>query len=79
MTQSSEAQTPAEAQAPAEVQYGEELTGTIFPYIDNSHHWDIDYNDTNQSYEGSVLPPWILGGFAVYVLWSIIYLLVALS
>lgn len=73
MTQSSESHPPAD------VQYGEELTGTIFPYVDNTQHWDIDYNDTSQSYEGSALPPWILGGFTLFVLWSIVYLWIVLS
>ncbi|MFN8446845.1 MAG: hypothetical protein U0175_38985 [Caldilineaceae bacterium] len=70
---------PSEPQAQADAQYGEELKGTIFPYVDNARHWDIDFNDTSQSYEGSALPPWILGGFAIFVLWSIVYMVIALS
>jgi hypothetical protein len=75
MTNPSVPHTAAEAQ-----QYGqEELKGTIFPYVDNTQHWDIDFNDTNQSYEGSVLPPWILVGFAIFVLWAIVYMVIALA
>lgn len=69
--------TTNEPEESVEVDYGVELKGSIFPYVDNKKHWDIDYNDTSQSYEGSALPAWILAGFAVFVLWAIVYLLVA--
>lgn len=70
---------PADQAKTSETDYGNEIPGTYFPYVDNKQHWDIDYNDTKYSYEGSALPAWVLAGFAVYVLWSIIYLIVALS
>ncbi len=60
-------------------EYGEQLTDTLFPYVDNKKHWDIDFNDTNQSYEGSALPAWVLAGFAIYIIWAATYLIVALS
>ncbi len=63
----------------ADDEYGEELTGTLFPYVDNKKHWEIDFNDTKQSYEGSALPPWVLAGFAVYIIWAAVYLIVALT
>lgn len=62
-----------------DMEYGEELTGTLFPYVDNKQHWNIDFNDTKQSYEGSALPAWVLAGFAIYIIWAAIYLIVALS
>ncbi len=70
---------PVEENTATKTEYGNELSNTYFPYVDNKQHWDIDYNDTNHSYEGSALPAWVLAGFAVYVLWSIIYLIIALS
>jgi hypothetical protein len=61
------------------MEYGEELKGTIFPYVDNRDQWDIDFNDTKQSYEGSELPGWVLAGFAIYILWAIVYLIAAFT
>lgn len=75
MAESEETKAPA-ADASG---YGEELKGTLFPYVDNAQHWDVDFNDTHQSYEGSALPPWILTGFTVFVLWAIIYMIFALT
>jgi hypothetical protein len=66
---------PAAESTPA---YGTELEGTYFPYIDNARHWDVDFNDTHQSYEGDALPGWLLAGWAAFIVWAIAYLILAL-
>ncbi len=53
------------------------MQGALFPYEQQTEHWNIDFNDTNQSYEGSDLPWWVLVGFAVYIIWAIIYFIAA--
>ncbi len=50
----------------------------LFPHDIPTEHWDINYNDTNESYEGTALPIWILAGWAVFILWAVIYLLFGL-
>jgi hypothetical protein len=54
------------------------IEGTLFPYEKATEHWDIDFNDTHQSYEGSDLPLWILAGWAMFILWAVIYLVAGL-
>ncbi len=56
----------------------EKMAGTIFPYDAQTDHWDVDFNDTNKSYEGSALPLWLLAGWAAFVLWAVVYLVVGL-
>lgn len=48
---------------------------TLFPHETPSEHWDIDYNDTKQSYQGTDLPIWILVGWAAFIIWAVIYLI----
>jgi len=54
------------------------ISGTIFPYEAPTDHWEIDFNDSQQSYEGTALPIWLLAGWAAFILWAIIYLIVGL-
>ena len=56
----------------------EALEGSMFPYEEASDHWDIDFADTNQSYEGSALPLWLLAGWAAFILWAVLYLVMGL-
>jgi hypothetical protein len=48
--------------------------GTLFPHEAPSEHWDVDYGDSQQVYQGTDLPVWILAGWAAFILWAVIYL-----
>ena len=54
------------------------IEGSMFPYESASDHWDIDFADTSQSYEGSALPIWLLAGWAAFILWAVLYLVLGL-
>ncbi len=54
------------------------ISESLFPYEKATEHWDIDFNDTNKSYEGSELPLWILAGWAMFILWAVVYLIAGL-
>jgi hypothetical protein len=47
----------------------------LFPYEEPSEHWDIDFGDSKQTYQGAELPIWLLAGWAIFILWAIIYLM----
>lgn len=46
----------------------------LFPHEVPSEHWDIDFGDSKQTYQGTDLPVWILAGWAAFILWAVIYL-----
>jgi hypothetical protein len=48
--------------------------GAMFPHEVPSEHWDIDYGDSKQTYQGADLPIWILAGWATFILWAVVYL-----
>ena len=54
------------------------MPGIIFPYEAASEHWDVDFGNPKEVYEGSDLPLWILAGWAVFIIWAVIYLIVGL-
>lgn len=56
---------------------GEFVPGGLFPHEVPTEHWDADFGDGRQVYEGSELPIWILAGWAVFILWAVVYLLFA--
>lgn len=45
-----------------------------FPYEAQSDHWDVDFSNSKEVYQGAALPVWILAGWAVFIIWAIIYL-----
>jgi hypothetical protein len=47
----------------------------LFPYEEPSEHWDIDFADSKQTYQGAELPIWLLAGWEIFILWAIIYLM----
>ena len=47
---------------------------TQFPHDAMTEHWDIDFSNSKESYEGMELPVWILAGWAVFIIWAVIYL-----
>lgn len=45
-----------------------------FPVEAQTEHWEVDFSDSKQVYEGMSLPVWILAGWAVFIIWAVIYL-----
>jgi len=54
------------------------VKGALFPHEIPTPHWDVDFSNNKQTYEGSALPIWILAGWAVFILWAIVYLVIGL-
>lgn len=44
------------------------------PYEPQSEHWDADFGNSKEVYQGTALPAWILAGWAIFIIWAIIYL-----
>ncbi len=51
---------------------------SLFPHETPTEHWDVDFGDSKQVYQGSDLPVWILAGWAIFIIWGVIYLLAGL-
>ena len=54
------------------------IKGALFPHEIPTPHWDVDFSNNKQTYEGSALPIWILAGWAVFIIWAIVYLVIGL-
>ncbi|MEM7344460.1 MAG: hypothetical protein AAF485_09460 [Chloroflexota bacterium] len=52
--------------------------GGFFPHEVPSEHWDVDFGDSHEVYEGTSLPLWILAGWAAFILWAVTYLALGL-
>jgi hypothetical protein len=50
----------------------------MFPHEAPIEHWEADFGDSKQVYEGTALPLWLLAGWAVFILWAVVYLLFGL-
>lgn len=44
-----------------------------FPYEAQSEHWEVDFSNSHEVYQGTALPVWILAGWAVFIIWAIVY------
>jgi hypothetical protein len=70
----------ASATPPAVDEYQPQFTrGALFPHEIPSKHWQADFSDSKQVYQGSALPIWILAGWAVFIIWALVYLYFGLS
>ena len=72
---------PAPERAPAEievVQSSQVVKGSMFPHEVPSEHWEIDYSDSKQTYQGADLPIWLLAGWATFIIWAVVYLVTGL-
>jgi hypothetical protein len=49
--------------------------GTMFPHESPSEHWDVNFGDSKQVYQGADLPIWILAGWAAFIIWAVVYLI----
>ena len=45
-----------------------------FPHDAPLEHWDADFGDSKEVYEGTALPLWLLAGWAIFILWAVAYL-----
>jgi hypothetical protein len=73
------AQSVSEPQSTPPIQGGEPAPGQrLFPHDAPAEHWDIDFSDSKQAYQGSDLPVWILAGWAIFIIWGILYLVAGL-
>ena len=52
----------------------EVIPGAMFPHEMPSEHWDADYGDSKQVYQGTDLPIWLLAGWAAFIIWAVVYL-----
>ena len=69
-----EAETEAVPAASAAEASGEQM----FPHETPSEHWNVDFTDSKQAYQGSDLPVWILAGWAIFIIWALVYLIAGL-
>jgi hypothetical protein len=60
--------------APTPDYYPRVEPGKLFPHETPSDHWEVDFGDGHQVYQGSELPVWILAGWVVFIIWAIVYL-----
>lgn len=70
-------QTPASQVEPAEtemMQSTQIVKGAMFPHELPSEHWDVDFGDSKQTYQGTALPIWLLAGWAAFIIWAVVYL-----
>lgn len=78
-TSGSSAASPSDT-PPAPDAYQPRFTqGALFPHEVPSRHWEADFSDSRQVYQGSALPIWILAGWAVFIVWALVYLYFGLS
>ncbi|MCK6628554.1 MAG: hypothetical protein L6R45_25675 [Anaerolineae bacterium] len=49
--------------------------GTMFPHETPTEHWDVNFGDSKQVYQGADLPVWILAGWAAFIIWAVVYLI----
>lgn len=47
---------------------------SMFPHDAPSEHWDADFSDPKQAYQGTDLPIWLLAGWAAFIIWAVVYL-----
>ena len=64
----------ADSVAEATIATIEVSQGAMFPHEIPSEHWDADFGDSKQVYQGSDLPIWILAGWAAFIIWAVVYL-----
>ena len=71
-------QPPETVKATTEATEIKVQSGAMFPHEIPSEHWDADFGDGKQVYEGSALPVWILAGWATFIIWAVVYLVAGL-
>ncbi len=79
MQPGAETQPDASAQPPADAYEPEFVPGGLFPHEVPSEHWQADFGDSRQVYQGSRLPIWLLAGWATFIIWALVYLYFGLT
>lgn len=46
----------------------------LFPHEEPTEHWEVDFGDSKQVYQGTDLPIWLLAGWAAFIIWALVYL-----
>lgn len=59
----------------AKTQANNKSAEPAFPYEAQSEHWDADFSNSQEVYQGADLPVWILAGWAAFIIWAIVYLM----
>ena len=77
-TQPLPTQQPEQAEVGEAIEAPKIVKGALFPHEIPTPHWDVDFSNNKQTYEGSDLPIWILAGWAIFIIWGIIYLVAGL-
>ena len=62
------------AQAVSAYDMGDISEGSAFPHVKPYEHWDADFSNPKEVYEGTALPIWILAGWAAFIIWAVLYL-----
>lgn len=74
------ASTSSPERQPAADDYNPQfIQGALFPHEVPSEHWNADFSDSKQVYQGSMLPIWILAGWAIFIIWALVYLYFGLT
>ncbi|MCB9100670.1 MAG: hypothetical protein H6632_14105 [Anaerolineales bacterium] len=55
------------------------IKGAWFPHEVPAEHWKADFGDPKTVYQGAELPIWILSGWAIFIIWALVYLWFGLS
>jgi hypothetical protein len=74
-----EAPSDAGAPVPEDAYQPELIQGGLFPHEVPSEHWQADFSDSRQVYQGSRLPVWLLAGWATFIIWALVYLYFGLT
>jgi hypothetical protein len=76
-TEEKQAVDDSQPQAPGEgpsAPIGQVPSGSMFPHERPTEHWEADFADPKEVYEGTALPIWLLAGWAIFIIWAVIYL-----
>jgi hypothetical protein len=68
-----------EASPPVDPYEPELIQGGLFPHEVPTEHWQADFSDSRQVYQGSRLPVWLLAGWATFIIWALVYLYFGLT
>ena len=66
------------AQTVTAMNMGDIPADAAFPHVRPYEHWDADFSNPKEVYEGSSLPIWILAGWAAFIIWAVAYLVFGL-
>jgi hypothetical protein len=68
------AEKPKTEETPTQREKPSAQTRPVFPHEIPTEHWEADFADPKQVYEGTALPIWLLAGWAIFIIWAVVYL-----